>query len=169
MESKARNTAAGITIEEYLHGCVGFEVADSAITTILVDRDIEPGTSVADMDKRTKDLCKADLYMWCASTPSITGSVEDANGVWKHKEGGTQSSAYDKRNLRQMANDIYTLYGENIKGSKIRIVGMGTSLEWSKAPQTGQGELSVRGAFLRLRILHRRKSLTDTFCFFPVH
>lgn len=128
MESKARNTVSGITIEEYLHGCVGFEVADSAITTILVDRDIEPGTPVSDMEKRTKDLCKADLYMWCASTPSITGSVEDANGVWKHKEGGTQSSAYDKRNLRQMANDIYTLYGENIKGSRIRIVGMGTRL-----------------------------------------
>lgn len=128
MGTDSQNTVADITIEEYLHGCVGFEITESAITTILVDRNIKPGTLVSEMEKRIRDLCRADLYMWCASTPSITGSVEDANGVWKHKEGGTQSSAYDKRNLRQMANDIYTLYGENIKGSKIRITGFGMRL-----------------------------------------
>lgn len=113
-------------VEDYLRGCVGFEVDDSAITTILIDREVEPGTDVRSLDKRTKDLCRADLYMWCASTPSVTGSVEDADGGWKHKEGGTQSSAYDKRNLRQMANDIYARYGENTVKSSINMncVGM---------------------------------------------
>lgn len=116
-----------MTVEEYLYGCVGFDVAENAIATILVDRDVEAGSSVLSLDKRTKDLCKADLYMWCASTPSIMGSVEDSNGVWKHKEGGTQSSAYDKRNLRAMANDIYKLYGENTVSSNMRIVSFGMS------------------------------------------
>lgn len=113
-------------VEDYLRGCVGFEVDDSAITTILIDREVEAGTDVRLLDKRTKDLCRADLYMWCASTPSVTGSVEDADGGWKHKEGGTQSSAYDKRNLRQMANDIYARYGENTVKSSINMncVGM---------------------------------------------
>ena len=114
-----------ITVEDYLRGCVGFEVSDNALTTILIDRDIDPGTDVSTLDKRTKDLCKADLYMWCASTPSTIGSVEDADGEWKHKEGGTQSSAYDKRNLRQMANDIYKRYGENAVGSSIRVNCLG--------------------------------------------
>ena len=114
------------SVEDYLRGCVGFEVDDSAITTILIDREVEEGTDVRSLDKRTKDLCRADLYMWCASTPSVTGSVEDADGGWKHKEGGTQSSAYDKRNLRQMANDIYARYGENTVKSSINMncVGM---------------------------------------------
>jgi hypothetical protein len=116
-----------MTVEEYLYGCVGFDVAENAIATILVDRDVQAGSSVLSLDKRTKDLCKADLYMWCASTPSIMGSVEDSNGVWKHKEGGTQSSAYDKRNLRAMANDIYKLYGENTVSSNMRIVSFGMS------------------------------------------
>jgi hypothetical protein len=116
-----------MTVEEYLYGCVGFDVAENAIATILVDRDVQTGSSVLSLDKRTKDLCKADLYMWCASTPSIMGSVEDSNGVWKHKEGGTQSSAYDKRNLRAMANDIYKLYGENTVSSNMRIVSFGMS------------------------------------------
>lgn len=128
MDRNSQNTAIGTTIEEYLRGCVGFEVADSAITTILIDREIAPGTDVTTLEKRHKDLCRADLYMWCASTPSVTGSVEDANGVWKHKEGGTQSSAYDKRNLRQMANDIYALYGENVRKSSIKIVNLGMNM-----------------------------------------
>lgn len=117
-----------MTVEEYLYGCVGFDVAENAIAAILVDRGVEAGSSVIALDKKTKDLCKADLYMWCASTPSIMGSVEDSNGVWKHKEGGTQSSAYDKRNLRAMANDIYKLYGERTVSSNMRIVSFGMSM-----------------------------------------
>lgn len=116
-----------MAVEEYLYGCVGFDVAESAIATILVDRGVESGSSILALDKKTKDLCKADLYMWCASAPSIMGSVEDSNGVWKHKEGGTQSSAYDKRNLRAMANDIYKLYNERTVGSNMRIVSFGMS------------------------------------------
>lgn len=124
----SQNTNTGTTIEEYLRGCVGFKVTDSAISTILIDRGIAPGTDASTLEKRQKDLCRADLYMWCASTPSVTGSVEDANGVWKHKEGGTQSSAYDKRNLRQMENDIYALYGENVRKSSVRIVNLGMNM-----------------------------------------
>lgn len=127
MSAESLNTATDMTVEEYLHGCVGFDVAENAIATILVDREVEAGSSVSALNKRTKDLCKADLYMWCASTPSITGSIEDSNGVWKHKEGGTQSSAYDKRNLRAMANEIYKLYGENVIRSSMRVVSFGMS------------------------------------------
>lgn len=119
------------TIEAWLRGCVGFEVADNAINTILIDRGVEMEADVTKLDKKTKDLCKADLYMWCASTPSVTGSVEDANGVWKHKEGGTQSSAFDKRNLRAMANDIYKKYGENRGSGTIRMNSIGMKI-WRK-------------------------------------
>ena len=127
MSTESLNTATGMTVEDYLYGCVGFSVAENAIATILVDREVESGSPVSSLDKRTKDLCKADLYMWCASTPSVIGSVEDSNGVWKHKEGGTQSSAFDKRNLRAMANAIYKLYGENPVRSNMRIVSWGMS------------------------------------------
>lgn len=117
-----------MTIEEYLKGKVGFEVSENAIASILVDREVESGADVQTLDKRTKDLCRADLYMWCASTPSKTGSVEEADGVWKHKSGGTESSAFDKRTLRQMANDIYGQYGENKTVTKVRIASWGMGL-----------------------------------------
>lgn len=127
MSTESLNTATDMTVEDYLYGCVGFDVAENAIATILVDRGVVAGASVLSLDKKTKDLCKADLYMWCASTPSIMGSMEDSNGVWKHKEGGTQSSAYDKRNLRNMANEIYRLYGESTVKSQMKIVSFGLS------------------------------------------
>ena len=125
MADYSQNTTTDMTVEDYLYGCVGFEVAESAIATILVDRNVEAGSSVLALDKKTKDLCKADLYMWCASTPSKTGSVEEADGYWKHKTTGSESSAFDKRNLRAMANDIYKKYGENKNGSSIKLNSTG--------------------------------------------
>lgn len=125
MADESPHIGTGKSIEDYLRGCVGFDVTDEAISTILIDRGITSDTLVQDLDKRTKDLCKADLYMWCASTPSVKGSVENSNGVWKHKEGGTESSAFDKRNLRIMANDIYKLYGENIVKSSVKMNARG--------------------------------------------
>ena len=131
MSSDSLNTMTDMTVEDYLYGCVGFDVAESAIATILVDREVEPGSSVLALDKKTKDLCKADLYMWCASTPSKTGSVEEADGYWKHKTTGAESSAFDKRNLRAMANDIYKKYGENTLSSSMKIHSAGIRV-WRK-------------------------------------
>lgn len=125
MDANSLNIAADITVEEYLYGCVGFEVAESAIATILLDRGVERGASAIALDKKTKDLCKADLYVWCASTPSKTGSTEEADGYWKHKTTGSESSAFDKRNLRAMANDIYKRYGENTIKSSIKVNSSG--------------------------------------------
>lgn len=101
-----------LVIEDYLRGKVGFEIPDNALNAIFADRGISNGDVVSGLDKRTLDLATADLYMYCASTPSVKGSTEDAHGGWRHKDGGWESSAYDKRNLRQMANDIYAYYGE---------------------------------------------------------
>ena len=106
-----------MTIEDYLRGKVGFEVADNAISVILEDRQILPGTDSVSVDLRTKELATADLYMWCASTPSKQDTSYEADGGWKSQKGGWESSAYDKRNLREMANKIYAKYGEDVSES----------------------------------------------------
>lgn len=101
-----------MSIEDYLRGKVGMEIPDSAIAVILDDRGICPGTDTAELDKRRKDLCTADLYLWCAATPSKKGTVSDADGGWKHSDGGWETSAYDKRNFRSLAYSIYSRYNE---------------------------------------------------------
>lgn len=118
-------TATDMTVEDYLYGCVGYAIPEEALNTILVDRGIEHGASVSALDKRTKELCKADLYMWCVNSPSVFGNIEDSNGVWKHKEGGSQTSASDKKHLLRMANRIYKKYGELASNSGIRMKSFG--------------------------------------------
>lgn len=117
-----------ITIEDYLRGCVGITLPDDVINTILLDRGIAQGTEAELLDKKQRDLCKADLYMWCATVPTTFGLVEDANGVWKHKEGAIQVQSAERRIWKEKANAIYAEYGEKKHTSKIRIISFGTSM-----------------------------------------
>lgn len=123
-----------LTIEDYLKGVTAYEIAENALRVVLVKRGVSRKALVSELltltdengvqiGQRTLDLATADIYMWCASTPSVKNDTEDSDGGWKHKEGGWQTSAYDKRELRAMAKELYDKWGEvsNIN-SKMRIV-----------------------------------------------
>lgn len=115
-------------IEEYLKDFTPFEITDGAIENILLDAGVPAGSEVIGLTTRQLDLCKAYTYLWCASTPSISGSVEDTDSGWSHREGGRQTSAYDKRLLRQMGLDILKKYGLNKAKSTIHITTGGIRL-----------------------------------------
>lgn len=123
--------AVSITIEQYLRGKVGYDIPDNAIASILVDRGIEVGTNVSELNTdsatntKLKDLCTADLYLYCASTPSTISSHREQDGGWTLESGGTQHSAYDARQLRAMAQAIYDKYGEKTTATNyIKIINM---------------------------------------------
>lgn len=116
------------TIEEYLRGLVAIDVPDNALKSLLTDADVEPGTALASLSLRQKELLKADLYVWCASSPQGSCSVEDINGVWKHRESTAAISDSDRRNWLRLANTIYSKYGIATKGTngiKLQSRGMG--------------------------------------------
>lgn len=113
-----------MTIEEYLAGKVGVAVELSALQTILADRHIDEGEDAEDVSQRLKDLCTADLYMWCATLPSVGSSTKDSDGGWSHQEGGSQLYAADKEGFRRLARDIYKKYGE-VKSSRIKMNSFG--------------------------------------------
>lgn len=112
-------------VESYLRGRVAYAVTDEAILSILIDRGVPSGASVESLSRKDLDLCTADLYMWCATLPSVTASVEDADAGWRHKEGGSQITDSDKSRLIRMANDIYVRYGEKAKGSGFKMISKG--------------------------------------------
>lgn len=120
-----------MTIEEYLAGKVGISVEESALKTILLDRNIDEGEDAEDLSRKQKDLCTADVYMWCATVPSIGGSTKDSDGGWSHQEGGAQLFAADKASLRKMAAEIYKKYGEK-KGSRIKMNSFGMKVWGSR-------------------------------------
>lgn len=112
-------------IEEYLKDLTAFNITDGAIENVLLEARVPAGSEVTSLTVKELDLCKAYTYLWCASTPSISGSVEDSDSGWSHREGGSQSSAYDKRLLRQMGLDLLAKYGLNSAKSTIKVVARG--------------------------------------------
>ena len=112
-----------VTIEGYLRGLVDFDVPDSALNSIMFDRGISMGDDASDIDKRTRDLCYADVLMWGTTTAStIQGESESDNG-WSHTATSRTLSINDKRRLEERAMSIYNKYsdakGENVKSVKI--------------------------------------------------
>ena len=102
-----------MTIEEYLRGLVCYDIPDNTLSAILFKRNVIAGFDVGDLEERDRDLCLAEVYMWCATTPSAKNNTEDADGNWKHVEGGWQTSAYDERQMRAMAKELFDKWGEN--------------------------------------------------------
>lgn len=100
------------TVEQYVRGIVNVDLSEDVIANILLDRNVQPGELASELDTKTKMLLKADVYMACASMPSVKVSVEDSDGNWKHKEGGGQISDADKKRWASIANNIYAQYGE---------------------------------------------------------
>lgn len=101
-----------MVIEEYLRGLVSYDIPDNTIKSILFKRDVTPGIDISDVSEKDRDLCLAEVYLWCATTPSAKNNTEDADGDWKHIEGGWQTSAFDKRQLRAMAKELFNKWGE---------------------------------------------------------
>lgn len=115
-----------MTIEDYLRGTVAHTVTDAAIATILTDRGVAEGTDAGEMEKCLRALCVADLCVWCAGLPGSGGTVEDADGLWKHKESGAQVTATERRLLLRRANEIYRNCGEApVLRSRVRVESAG--------------------------------------------
>ncbi len=111
--------------KDFLKDLTAFDVTDGAIENVLIDAGVSEDAVWEELSEKQRDLCKAYTYLWCASTPSVTGSVEDSDGGWSHREGGKQSSAYDKRLMRQMGLDLLAKYGINAVKSTIHITAGG--------------------------------------------
>ena len=107
--------------KDFLKDLTAYDITDGAIENVLIDAGVPEDAVWENLTVKQKDLCKAYTYLWCASTPSITGSVEDSDSGWSHREGGKQSSAYDKRLMRQMGLDLLAKYKINVAKSTIHV------------------------------------------------
>lgn len=120
-----------MTISEYLRGLIAFDISDANVASVMYDRGVQDKEYVEDLTEREKDLCKADVYVFAATSPSTKGSVEDVNGVWKHKEGGSTMAGGEAARLIYLANRLYRKWGEPMYGSGIRIQSQG--MRWTSA------------------------------------
>lgn len=107
------------TVEDYLFGCVNFAIPQEAVDYILGEREIESNTSYENLEKKDRELLKADLYIWICMGPGKVDSTSDSDNGWKHSGGGYTLSDDDKDRMLAYAKAIYEKYDEefDIDGS----------------------------------------------------
>lgn len=127
-KSVAMDNIGEYTLESWLQGKVAFTITSETINSICFDRQAEPGCAASEYCVKTRELCLADLYMWCASLPTSTATIDDRNGNWEHKEGSVTLSGADKKHYRMLANRLYKKWGEYhqpMSSINFRAQGMG--------------------------------------------
>lgn len=122
MSCNCHETSGINTAQDWLLSCVNFEIPSSASQAILLGRGLEGSEDCSMLDKKTRDLLKADLYVWICMGASKVDSVSDSDNGWSHKGGGYTLSEADKRRMLDWANDIYDEYDEPLVGKKNAIV-----------------------------------------------
>ena len=121
------------TIERYLQGCVGIGITDEMVEAALHRAGVKAGSSVDGLTEREKDLSEAWLLYACMTLPSVKGSVEDADGNWKHKEGQTEIYVTDKNAMRQRMNALFAKWGMAKQGgTKVEVRTSGIQRIWRR-------------------------------------
>lgn len=111
---KEEGTKQQKTLRDHCFGCVNFLLPEEAVDYVLNERDLKGDTLLSEVDKKTRDLLKADLYVWVCMGPSKVSSTSDSDNGWSHSDGGHQLTDEDKDRMLRTAQDIYDKYGEEL-------------------------------------------------------
>jgi hypothetical protein len=85
---------------EAIKGKVGYPLSDNAFILALTDRSLVSTDTYVIGNKQQLELAQADLIYTLVSSPNVT-------------EGGYSVSLSDKKSLIELANGIYTKYGQS--------------------------------------------------------
>lgn len=114
-----------MSVSSYIKGKVGFDITDSAIDAILLERGFDGNSDVLELSSKDKDLIYADALMWGVTLPSTYSGSKDSDGGWTHTEGSSTIQASDKKRFEAIAQEIYARYNDPKKAkSKIKIVNL---------------------------------------------
>ena len=97
------------TVKEWLFGCVNFAVPNSAVDSILMQRNADGDTPYFERETLPVDvrLLKADLLKWIVLGAGKVNNTSDSDNGWSHSDGGYTLTKDDKKLLMDEANDIY--------------------------------------------------------------
>lgn len=101
-----------MTLSEYIKGSFDFKFTDANISAVLTRRALTPEADLETVSERDMDLAKADLYLILANVVS-GGGKKVQKGNRSVSERTYQFGVYDRRAFREMANQLYSKWGEN--------------------------------------------------------
>lgn len=100
------------SIYDWLNGIVGLSVPDEVIYRIMMERGMQPDSYYSTSSEQSRDLMKADLYMYLYSHPTKAAVVKDGDSTWSHSEGGQEISDTMRKDCLKMAKALYKKWGE---------------------------------------------------------
>lgn len=100
------------TAEDYVFSCVNFAIPQEGVDYVLGERKIKASKPYEELEKKDKELLKADIYVWICMGPSKINSTSDSDNGWSHSEGGYTLSDDDKDRMLKYAKAIYDKYDE---------------------------------------------------------
>lgn len=113
-------------IIEYLSGLTGYVFDKAVLKRIALDRDIENITDKSELDKRTKDLLRADLLYTAYFSPNVWASSTKQHGSYTHSIGSQTIYEAEKERIYNIFMGIYRKYDDE----KLAELSDSGNLQW---------------------------------------
>lgn len=104
--------AVKFDILDFLSGLTGFVFDKSVLARIAWERDIVDVTSFDELDAKTIDLAKADLYYTAYLSPNVWASQTNSHGSFARTTGSQTILASDRDRLFNTFTAIYRKYDD---------------------------------------------------------
>lgn len=96
---------------DYLSGLTQFTFDKAVLDRVALDRDIAgEEQTIENIDRRTKDLCTADLLLAAYLSPDIWASYQSKHGNYSRSVGS--QTLYNKDRIYNYLMNIYRTYDD---------------------------------------------------------
>lgn len=104
--------AVKFDILDFISGLTGFVFDKSVLTRIALERDVVGVSSFDELDTKTIDLIKADLYYTAYLSPNVWASQSNSHGSYSRTTGSQTILVSDRDRLFNAFTAIYKKYGD---------------------------------------------------------
>lgn len=103
-----------VNIIEYLSGLTAYVFDKAVLKRIALDRDVLHIQDCSELDKKTKDLLKADLYYTAYISPNVWASSTHSHGSFSKTIGSQTIYNEEKERLYSLFMSIYKQYDDKM-------------------------------------------------------
>lgn len=125
--SECNETYEVMTTETFLRGlCLGYPLPTETLQVVALKQGITLDTDISMLQDLQRDMLEIEMLRKLLLAPGMSGSVQDSNGTWSHKEGAVEMNSYEKNQIKLRLNELEREYGLPITSlSKIKIHNIG--------------------------------------------
>ena len=116
-----------INIIEYLSGLTAYVFDKSILKRIALDRGVLNVDDCSELDEKTRDLLKADLYYTAYMSPNVWASSTHSHGSFTQTIGSQTVYNEEKERLFKMFMNIYEKYDDKMLSE---VSASDSNLQW---------------------------------------